>query len=145
MDYTQQQLEAINCDSKRILVLACAGSGKTSVIVGRINRLKSLNIKPEQILALTFSNKAAKEMKDRIRKLDFAYGSKINVKTFHSFGLEIINTYLSTLGFTKKVSIALGDEAGKIIKEIFKRREEKQIEGRDILSYIHQTKSLEDY
>lgn len=145
MKYTSQQLEAINCTSKRILVLACAGSGKTSVIIGRIDKLKNEGVNPEQILALTFSNKAAKEMKDRIRKLDFSYGSKINVKTFHSFGLEIINSYFNTLGFTKRVSIALRDEASKIIKDIFKKRNESQIEGTDIFSYIHKTKSLEDY
>ena len=145
MKFTDQQLEAINCESKRILVLACAGSGKTSVIVGRIEKLKDSGVNPEQILALTFSNKAAKEMKARIRKLNFTYGSKINVKTFHSFGLELINSYLNTLGFSKKVDIVLRDESAKIIKDIFKKRNENAIEGTDILSYIHQTKSLEDY
>ena len=84
MKFTDQQLEAINSESKRILVLACAGSGKTSVIVGRIEKLKDSGVNPEQILALTFSNKAAKEMKARIRKSNFTYGSKINVKTFVS-------------------------------------------------------------
>ena len=145
MNFTEQQLKAINCESKRVLLLACAGSGKTSVIVGRIEKLIDSGVEPEQILALTFSNKAAKEMKTRIRKLNISYVSKMNVKTFHSFGLEMVNSFYNTLGFSKKVDIVLREEASKIFKDIFKKRNENVIEGTDILSYIHQTKSLEDY
>lgn len=145
MNFTSQQLDAINSTYKKNLILACAGSGKTSVVVGRINYLKEKGINPEQILALTFSNKAAKEMKERIRKSDRNFGRKVNVKTFHSFGLEIINSYFNTLGFTEKVSIVMKDECNAIIRDIYKNRNEKAIDGNDIFAYIHQFKSSEPY
>lgn len=145
MEFTKQQLAAIESNDKRILVLACAGSGKTSVIIGRIERLIDDGINPQQILALTFSNKAAKEMKDRLRRKSVECGIRINVKTFHAFGLEIINSYYNTLGFTNKVEICLKDESSKIIKDIYKRRNEKIIDGNDIYSYIHEVKTSSNY
>ena len=145
VNFTEQQLRAVNSTFKKNLVLACAGSGKTSVIVGRVDYLKQKGINPEQILALTFSNKAAKEMKERIRKNDVNFGRKVNVKTFHSFGLEIINSYFNTLGFTEKVSIAMKEDCNTIIKDIYKKRNEKAIDGNDIFEYIHSFKSFENY
>lgn len=145
MEFTQQQLAAIQSNEKRILVLACAGSGKTSVIIGRIERLIDNGVDPQQILALTFSNKAAKEMKNRLRRKSVESGIVINVKTFHAFGLEIINSYYNTLGFTKKVEICLKDESSKIIKDIYKKRNEKIVDGNDVYEYIHKVKTSNSY
>lgn len=62
---TPQQELVVNSNAKKILVLSCAGSGKTTVIINRMMRLKNMGVQPESILALTFSNKAAQEMKIR--------------------------------------------------------------------------------
>ena len=77
---TPQQELVVNSNAKKILVLSCAGSGKTTVIINRMMRLKNMGVQPESILALTFSNKAAQEMKIRIRKEDLAFGIKANIK-----------------------------------------------------------------
>ena len=65
MALTLEQQTVINSDAKKILVLSCAGSGKTTVIVNRITKLWKNGVKPEEILALTFSNKAAQETNKR--------------------------------------------------------------------------------
>ena len=69
------------------LVLAGAGSGKTRVIAHRVAWLIEQGVAPAAILAVTFTNKAAKEMKDRVRDLASAAGGKVHVATFHRFGL----------------------------------------------------------
>lgn len=90
MALTAQQQQVIDSTSQRIVVLSCAGSGKTTVITLRIASLWEKCVKPEEILALTFSNKAAQEMKKRVCKENPTLGAKVNVKTFHAFGLEIV-------------------------------------------------------
>ena len=142
---TPQQELVVNSNAKKILVLSCAGSGKTTVIINRMMRLKNMGVQPESILALTFSNKAAQEMKIRIRKEDLAFGIKANIKTFHAFGLEIIRQYSSTIGFSQPIKIAKNSDIQAILKEIFRKRKEQQIEGPDIYNYIKKSKGFEHY
>ena len=90
MALTPQQQLVVDSNAKKIIVLSCAGSGKTTVITSRIVRLWNNGVQPEEILALTFSNRASQEMKKRICKENPRFGAKVSVKTFHAFGLEII-------------------------------------------------------
>ena len=97
VELTEQQQSVIDSTSRRIVVLSCAGSGKTTVIALRIASLWKKGVKPEEFLALTFSNKAAQEMKKRICKEDPNLGAKVCVKTFHAFGLEIVKRFNTAL------------------------------------------------
>lgn len=86
MELTEQQQSVIDSTSRRIVVLSCAGSGKTTVIALRIASLWKKGAKPEEFLALTFSNKAAQEMKKRIYKEDPNLGAKCVSRHFTPLG-----------------------------------------------------------
>lgn len=117
----KEQKEAVLTTEGPLLVLAGAGSGKTRVLTTRIAYLiKELNIDPENILAITFTNKAAREMKERIIGMlgyDY-YGMQIS--TFHSFGLSILRKHYSLLGYKSNFTIIDSDDSLTIIKKIIK-------------------------
>ena len=138
MDLTLQQKKAIESDAQRIVILSCAGSGKTTVIAGRIKRLISKGFPAESILALAFSNKAARRLKEEIGR-----GSSQNVKvsTFHAFGMDLIRTYHEEFGLNKKVAIIANTERKRIIKDILGN--DSAIEG-EVSSYIRAKKSYEN-
>ena len=116
----EKQEEAVNFKDGPCLVLAGAGSGKTKVLTERIIKLIDTGVSPHNILAITFTNKAAKEMKDRISiKLDDLSDS-IYVGTFHSFGLKVIRENYKDLGFDKNISIIDREDMNSIIKKILK-------------------------
>ncbi len=105
MNYNDSQIQAIEHFEGPCLVLAGAGSGKTRVIIGRIERLVSYHrIDPENILAVTFTNKAAEEMRDRLSKSISAH-KDITCSTFHALGVRLIRENLDELGYTKGFSI----------------------------------------
>lgn len=145
MPLTIQQQRVVDSTSKRILVLSCAGSGKTTVITKRISKLLELGVKPEEVLALTFSNKAAQEMKKRISKDSPDLGSKVNVKTFHAFGLEIVKKYNVALGFSGQISISKPSERKAILNAVLRKHRAYGIEGNDLGNYIKLTKSCENF
>ena len=116
----EKQEEAVNFKDGPCLVLAGAGSGKTKVLTERIIKLIDTGVSPYNILAITFTNKAAKEMKDRISiKLDDVSDS-IYVGTFHSFGLKVIRENYKDLGFDRNISIIDREDMNSIIKKILK-------------------------
>lgn len=88
-----EQLRAVQSVSGYNFVLAGAGSGKTSVLVARIAYMLSIGIKPENILLITFTNKAAKEMKDRVIRLLGDDGKLVTACTFHSFCANVLRKY----------------------------------------------------
>ena len=90
MELNERQLEAVSHIDGPMLVLAGAGSGKTKVLTNRIANLIDNGVSPLNILAITFTNKAAKEMKDRVVKLIGTSAYNIQISTFHSFGLKIL-------------------------------------------------------
>ncbi len=114
-----QQQHVIRTIDGPLLVLAGAGSGKTTVITHRIAWMLHDGIKPETILAVTFTNKAAKEMKERISRLTSAkIQRKLNVGTFHAFGCKILRSNIQHLGYSRKFGIAdEGDQVG-LIKQV---------------------------
>ncbi len=114
----KEQKEAVMHIDGPCLVVAGAGSGKTKVLTTRIAYLIDNGIYSGNILAITFTNKAAKEMKERINKLvsnNYAF-----VGTFHSFGLRVIKENYALLGLTSNFSIMDSDDVLSIIKKIMK-------------------------
>lgn len=114
----KEQLEATKHINGPCLVLAGAGSGKTRVLTSRIAFLIEQGINPNNILAITFTNKAAKEMKERVESIVGQTYSFIG--TFHSFGLKIIRENYEKLGLTKNFTIIDADDSLSIIKKILK-------------------------
>ncbi len=116
----KEQIEAVKHIDGPLLVLAGAGSGKTKVLTTRIAYLISLGVSPDNILAITFTNKAAGEMKERISKL-VGFSSKfMQISTFHSFGLKIVKENYEYLGYDKNFVIFDADDTLTIIKKILK-------------------------
>lgn len=104
-----------------LLILAGAGSGKTRVVTYRIaHMINNLGIDPKNILAVTFTNKAAKEMKERINKL-LGSDNPVTVTTFHSLGYRILKYNARHLGYPDRVSICDADDQKKRIKDLLKR------------------------
>lgn len=114
----KEQLEAVKHIDGPCLVVAGAGSGKTKVLTTRIAHLIHEGVYSGNILAITFTNKAAKEMKERINKIvDNNYSF---VGTFHSFGLRIIKENYESLGLSKNFTILDSEDVLSIIKKIMK-------------------------
>lgn len=116
-----RQKEAVSITEGPLLVLAGAGSGKTKVLTTKVAYLVlEKNIDPSNILAITFTNKAAKEMKERILNMVGAIGYKIQISTFHSFGLSILQKHYEKLGLSKNFTILDSDDSNVVIKNILK-------------------------
>lgn len=122
MDYksslNKQQLEAVNHIDGPCLVMAGAGSGKTKVLTSRIINLIENGVRDTNILAITFTNKAAKEMRERVYNF---YGDVYSfIGTFHSFGLKVIRENYRECGLDRNFTIIDGDDSLSIIKKILK-------------------------
>ena len=115
----EMQKEAVIYKDGPLLILAGAGSGKTRVLTCRIAYLiKEYKVNPYNILAITFTNKAANEMKDRITNL--IGKTNITASTFHSFGLRIIKENYEKLGYEKNFTIIDSDDSLTVVKKILK-------------------------
>jgi len=137
------QREAVMATDGPVLVLAGAGSGKTTVLVNRIAYiLEEKNVPAYNILAITFTNKAANEMKTRIENMigDKAYG--MWVSTFHSSCVKILRTCIEVLGFKKNFVIYDSDDSKTVIKECLKELEldDKVFAPRSMMSHISKAK-----
>ena len=119
-ELNKEQEKAVNHIEGPMLVLAGAGSGKTKVLTTRIANLIDHGISPYNILAITFTNKAAKEMKDRVYKIVGSSANYIQISTFHSLGLKIIKENYSLLGYDRNFTIIDSDDVLVIIKKILK-------------------------
>ncbi len=117
----KEQKEAVTTTDGALLVLAGAGSGKTRVLTMRIAYLiEEKKISPYEILAITFTNKAAKEMRERVSSLIGAMAKNIQISTFHSFGLQIIRENCNLLGYDHNFVILDSDDTLTVIKRILK-------------------------
>ena len=115
----EQQISAVKHIDGPCLVMAGAGSGKTKVLTTRIAYLIENGIRDYNILAITFTNKAAKEMRDRVKSI-FGHDIDAFIGTFHSFGLSIIRENYSYLGLERNFTIIDSDDTLSIIKKILK-------------------------
>ena len=119
-------LEKLNAEQKAgathldgpLLVLAGAGTGKTRVITYRVARLIETGVAPERILAVTFTNKAAGEMRKRIEELAPGKGALVWVYTFHSFGARLLRQHHEALGLPKHFTIYDQSDQKKLVVEL---------------------------
>ena len=113
------QKEAVCHPGGPLLVLAGAGSGKTRVATMRVAYLIRSGVSPQTIVAVTFTNKAAKEMRERVHRLA---GSDVLVSTFHSLGARILRESIDRLGYPAAFVIYAEEESEKVLKECLKGR-----------------------
>ena len=114
------QKEAVMHKDGPCLVIAGAGSGKTKVLTTRIAELIDSGVDSYHILAITFTNKAAKEMKERLSKI--VSDNEAFVGTFHSFGMRIIRENVLKLGMERNFTILDSDDVLSLIKKILKEK-----------------------
>jgi len=116
-----QQAAAVRQHEKPLLVLAGAGSGKTGVITQKIAYLIGRKVMPpSQIVAVTFTNKAAREMQARVSKIVSGDTEGLTISTFHSLGLKILRSELAAAGLKHGFTIFDSDDSLKVIKELMK-------------------------
>ncbi len=121
-----QQLKAAEHVEGPMLVIAGAGSGKTRIVTYRIALLIHLGVPSSEILAVTFTNKAADEMRQRIQKL---CQKAILATTFHSLGARILRESIAPLGYQNHFAIFDQDDSDKVLKECFQERNIKDEKG----------------
>jgi DNA helicase-2/ATP-dependent DNA helicase PcrA len=112
-----EQYEAVTFTDGPILIVAGAGSGKTRVITYRMAYMLDQGIAQHSILALTFTNKAAREMADRVRSITGNRLRDLTVSTFHAFGVKILRKEISVLGFRENFSIYDEADRSQLIKD----------------------------
>lgn len=146
-----QILEGLNPEQEKavkhfkgpLLILAGAGSGKTRVLTHRIAYLISeYNVNPWNILALTFTNKAAGEMRERVDSIVGAGADDIWVSTFHSTCVRILRRYIEALGYSRSFTIYDGDDQRTLMRDILKylQLDPKKYKERAVLSAISSAK-----
>jgi len=116
-----QQRAAVTHRQGPLLLLAGAGSGKTRVITCRIVHLIEQGVHPEQILAVTFTNKAAREMRERVQEM---VGQRVakgtTIATFHSLGVKILKQHIEQLGFKKNFSIYAAADQQRLVRDLLR-------------------------
>ncbi len=133
----QQRLAAETLEGP-VLILAGAGSGKTRALTYRIANLIDHGVQPWHILAITFTNKAAKEMRERVSALVGESGEEVWVSTFHSMCARILRRDIEKLGYTRSFTIYDDDDQSAVIKECLKQLniDDKQLPPKEIKSRI---------
>ena len=117
----EPQREAAECVNGPVMIIAGAGSGKTRTLTYRTAHLMELGVDPFHILALTFTNKAANEMKERIIKLVGNEGKNLWMGTFHSIFARVLRAEATKLGYTSSFTIYDTDDSKSAIKQIVKQ------------------------
>ena len=149
-----KQREAASQIDGSILILAGAGSGKTRTITYRIaHMIENVGISPYSILAVTFTNKAAKEMRERVEDLVGDIAKACTISTFHSFGMRLLRMYASEVGYNPNFTIYDTDDQKRIVKAILKGQNISfngvKLTERDIVSIIskikEEIKTLDEY
>lgn len=147
MDFLDQlnssQREAVTCTEGASLIVAGAGSGKTRVLTYRIAYLLQQGVPAGRIMALTFTNKAAREMKERIQRLVGAEARYLCMGTFHSVCNRLIRPHAELIGFTRDFSIYDTTDSKAVIKAICKEHglDEKTYKPAAVLSRISNAKN----
>ena len=139
----KEQKEAVLQTEGPVLLLAGAGSGKTRVLTHRIAYLiDEIGIKPWNILAITFTNKAAGEMRERVDKLAGFGADQVWVSTFHSACVRILRRHIDRIGFDRNFTIYDGDDQKTVMKGVLKRLnlDPKMYKERTMLNAISSAK-----
>lgn len=117
-----RQLEAVTTTEGPLLVLAGAGTGKTRVVTARIGYLLSRGVEAQNILAVTFTNKAAREMHERVTGLVGAPAAKkLLVSTFHSFAVRMLRRYAERLGFSSNFTIIDEEDQQSLLRDVMRQ------------------------
>ena len=120
-ELNDKQKEAVLYNEGPLLIIAGAGAGKTKTLTAKIAYLiEEKHASPYSILAITFTNKAAKEMRDRIYAQIGSEAKKLTVSTFHSFGLKLIRDNVERLGYDRNFVIMDSDDSLTVVKKIIK-------------------------
>jgi len=137
------QREAVLTTDGPLLLLAGAGSGKTTVLMNRIaNLLKNKAIDPFEIIAITFTNKAAGEMKERLERMGIPGSERVWASTFHSACARILRRDIDKLGYSSSFNIYDTTDTASLIKRILKdlEIEERVLPHRTVLNHISRAK-----
>ncbi len=113
-----EQCKAASTLHGPLLVIAGAGSGKTRMLTFRIAHMLEKGINEHSILALTFTNKAAKEMAQRVRALTGLSLKKLTTTTFHAFGMGVLKQYIQHLGFKNNFTVYDTNDRKALMKEV---------------------------
>ena len=147
-ELNENQFEAVTTDAQHVRIIAGAGSGKTRVLTYRISYLISeMHVLPWKILAITFTNKVANEMKTRVDKMLPTMSQDLTIRTFHSFAAYFLRHEISVIGFPASFTILDEEDQTKLVKDIaatmgFKKSD--KIVGK-ALGYIGKQKLLGKY
>ncbi|MEG1639135.1 MAG: UvrD-helicase domain-containing protein, partial [Erysipelotrichaceae bacterium] len=148
MSYLDQlnknQMEAVTQTQSHVRIIAGAGSGKTRVITTRIAYLvNEMHVYPNKILAITFTNKAANEMKERVKSLLGDDSARIQISTIHSFCVRLLREDIHELGYPHNFTILDSDDQKSILRDAYKELEVdiKEISYHNSLSYISNNKT----
>lgn len=138
----EQQRRAVQTLDGPVLILAGAGSGKTRTLTCRIANLIDHGVAPWNILAITFTNKAAKEMRERVSTLAGEKSSGVWVSTFHALCARILRRDIEKLGYTRSFTIYDDDDQSSVLKELFKQFgiDEKTLSYKDVKAKISDAK-----
>ncbi|WP_407701335.1 DNA helicase PcrA [Virgibacillus dakarensis] len=140
----KEQQEAVKHTDGPLLIMAGAGSGKTRVLTHRIAYLlREKDVAPRNILAITFTNKAAREMRDRVHRLVGAGSEQIWVSTFHSMCVRILRRDIDRIGYNRNFTILDSSDQLSVIKQILKNLniDPKKIDPRAMLGQISSAKN----
>jgi len=139
-DFNPQQWAAVTVVEEAVLVLAGAGSGKTRVITSRIVHLIENGIPPSAILGVTFTNKAAGEMRERVQRMT---QHAVYICTFHSLGVRVLRECIHVLGYPSRFTIYDEEDAEKLLKVCLAELnlKDKKIEAKPFRRFISQAKN----
>ena len=119
-ELNEQQLQAVRTVEGPVLILAGAGSGKTRTITYKIAHLLERGLaRPDQVLAVTFTNKAANEMRNRVSVLLGGLATPPLLSTFHSFGVRVLRRHASLLGYRPDFTICDVDDQKRVLKQVY--------------------------
>ena len=145
-DLNPEQETAVRTTEGPVLILAGAGTGKTRVIIARVAYLLAQGVDPGHVLAVTFTNKAAEEMRERLEGIvEKSQAKKVTMSTFHALCVRILRIDIERLGYKKNFSIFdEGDQMG-LIKKIITRtaaKDEKLDPKRDGQIFVYLNKPV---
>ena len=140
----KKQKEAAQCVDSHLRIIAGAGSGKTRVVTTRIAYLvEELHVLPNKILAITFTNKAAKEMKERVESMLGDIGKAVQISTIHSFCVRLLREDILEIAYPRNFTILDGDDQKSILRDAYKQMniDVKAYSYSSMLAYISGNKT----